>query len=103
MSQQAEFVKSVRDHFAGLQTRFGSLNTDARKAFERVRDGEYKTRVEGLSRKVKEAQGRAASYVDSTSRGQAAVVVAENLRKVASRIDQLASKVAPPSSSPDVH
>jgi hypothetical protein len=60
-----------------------------------------RTKVEELSRKVKEAQGRAATYVETTSRGQA-VVVAESLRKVASRLEQF-GKAASASSSPAVH
>lgn len=124
MPEQTEFLKNVRERFTGVQSkateRWGALNQDARKVFdglvekgrvsqrdlsERLQKAGYVGKVEELTRRVKEAQGRAASFVDTTSRDSAAAV-AENLRKVASRLDQLAQKpmqVAPASPSTEVH
>jgi hypothetical protein len=120
MSEQADFLKNVRSRLNEVQSRasarIDTLNEDARKAFEdlvekgresqkdiseRFQKVDYRTRVEKLTRKVKEAQGRAVSYVDATSREQAAAV-AENLRRFASRLDQIARKqaAATPTGSP---
>jgi TRAP-type C4-dicarboxylate transport system substrate-binding protein len=110
MAEQVEFLKNVREQFTGVQTRASArletLNDDARKVFdglvEKGRESQrdlaerlenaaidgYKARVAELTRKVRAAQGRAATYVDVTSRDRAAAV-AQNLRKVASRLDQL--------------
>lgn len=116
MAEQVEFLKTVRERFSGVQARLGTLNDDARKVFEglvekgresqkdlserlqKVAVPAYKTRIGAISRKVKAAQGRAVTYVDSTSRDRAAAV-AENLRKVASRLDQLARPLVPGASS----
>jgi hypothetical protein len=106
MSEQREFLKGVRERLNGVQTRASSrletLNHDAKKVFddlaEKGRESQkdltsrlQKILPEDLGKKVREVRGRAVSYVDSASRERAAAV-AENLRRVASRLDHVARR-----------
>jgi hypothetical protein len=108
MSEQAEFLKNVRERLNGVQTRLETLNHDAKKVFDdlaekgRESQKDLATRLQkaDLGRKVREARGRAVSYVDTASRERAASV-AENLRRVASRLDQVARRAS--ASHAEVH
>lgn len=121
MSEQPEFIRTVRATVEDVQSkasqRWDAWNKDARKTFEgliekgrvsqkdlagRLQKAAEKTHVTDLPRKVKEAQERAVALVNTTSRDQAKVV-AEHLRKVATRIDQLVQQPAGQAPSAEVH
>lgn len=124
MSEQVEFLKNVRERFVVVQNkateRIGTLNQDAKKALEGlvekgrttqhnitdlIQKADYKAKVGELTKKVKDAQGRAVTFVDNTSRERVAAV-AENLRKAAARLEQLSHReasAAPASPAPEVH
>lgn len=94
MMQQPEFFKNVRESVVAAQSRatekFGSIEGEARKVIdglvERGRESlpQAKAKVEGL-------QKRALGFVDTASREQA-VVVADGLRKWATRLEKMAIK-----------
>ena len=113
MSEQVEFLKNVRERFVVVQNkateRLGTLNQDAKKALEglvekgrTIQKTDYKAKVGEITKKVKDAQGRAVTFVDTTSRERVAAV-AENLRKAAARLEQLSHRPAPTSPATEVH
>lgn len=63
----------------------------AEEAWRKVSSAEYKQTLEELTRKVKETREKARTFVDSTSREQAAALAGE-LRRFAERLDKLAKK-----------
>jgi len=107
MPVQTEFAKSVRERLNTAQhrasERLEGANADARKHIDKLvekgresqRDlsGKLRKGADDWTRRVKQARGKAATYVDSTSRDSAAAV-AENLRRVASRLDRIAKRAA---------
>lgn len=119
--QQAEFIKNVKDSFSSAQqkatARFEELSGDARKLFDdlvergrtsqkdlterlqKLTGAEYASRVEEISKRVRELQTKAVEFVDSASREQAATLAAE-LRRLADRLESLAKKRAEDESTP---
>ncbi len=113
MTEQAEFLKSVKDSFSSAQAkasaRIETLSGDARKLFDdlvergrvsqkdiserfqHLTGAETGGRIEELSKRVRELQTKAVEFVDSASRDQAGVLAAE-LRKLADRLETLAKK-----------
>jgi polyhydroxyalkanoate synthesis regulator phasin len=113
MTEQAEFLKSVKDSFSSAQAkataRIETLSGDARKLFDdlvergrvsqkdlsekfqKLTGAETRGRIEELSRRVRELQTKAVEFVDSASRDQAGALAAE-LRKLADRLETLARK-----------
>lgn len=111
--QQAEFLKSFKDSFSSAQqkatARFETLSGDARKLFDdlvergrtsqkdlterlqKLTGAEYASRLEELSRRVKELQTKAVEFVDAASREQASTLATE-LRRLADRLEALAKK-----------
>jgi predicted transcriptional regulator len=121
MSEQPEFLKTVRTTVEGMQSkateRLEAWNRDARRTFDglvekgrssqrdlagRLQKAAEKVQANELSRKVKEAQERAVILVNTTSRDRAHDV-AENLRRVATRIDEFVQRPAARPPAAEVH
>jgi hypothetical protein len=104
MSQQAEFLKNVRETFVKAQTnatqRLGALVEKGKASQKDISDrlskidlAKVAPTVEELQKRVLQARESALTYVDATGRTQAGNVAAE-LRKLADRLEKLAQKPA---------
>ncbi len=119
MTERTEFLKTVKERFAKVQgkasERIASFNDDARKAFNGLvekgrasqQDWLKRTRVDLISRRVRESRVKAQTYVNTTARSQVAFV-AGGLRKFAARIETVvpsreATTAADAQSAPALH
>jgi DNA-binding Lrp family transcriptional regulator len=121
MSEQTDFLKTVREGLTSVQTvaarRLEALEGDARKALgelvEKGRDSQKElaerlgrltasgSALEGVVQSLRGAGGRAVAFVDATGREQA-VSLAGELRRIADLLEKVAVKKADaPAATPE--
>lgn len=111
MSEQTDFLKTVREGLSAVQTvatrRLEALEGDARKVLgdfvEKGRDSQKElierlsrltangSSLEGVVQSLKDAGGKAVAFVDTAGREQA-VTLAGELRRIAELLEKVAVK-----------